>query len=233
MSYTPSTGKILADGLWRNNPGLVQLLGLCPLMAVTNTAINGLGLGIATLVTLVGSNTVVALIRDWIRAEVRIPVFVLVIASIVTIIELVMNAYFHGLYLILGIFIPLIVTNCSIIGRAEAFASKQPVGAAALDGAAMGVGFMLVLVILGGFRELVGQGTLLADAELLFGPAAAHWGFQLGEAYPGFLLAVLPPGAFIGLGLLIALKNVIDARARARRSLVPAGSAPRAEATAT
>lgn len=212
--------KIAKEGLWTNNVALVQLLGLCPLLAVTGTFINGLGLGIATLVTLVLSNTLVSLIRHWTRPEVRIPVFVLIIASIVTTIELVMNAWFHDLFLVLGIFIPLIVTNCSIIARAESFASRNNVLDSMLDGFMMGMGFLLVLVVLGGVRELIGFGTLFANADLMFGPAAKDFFFTLGDAYPGFLLAVLPPGAFISLGLLIAIKNGFDRRAKAAKPVI-------------
>ncbi|MGB5305008.1 MAG: electron transport complex subunit E [Gammaproteobacteria bacterium] len=212
----PTYAHILKEGLWNNNPGLVQLLGLCPLLAVTSNAINGLGLGLATLLTLVASNVTVSLIRKLVRPEVRIPVFVLVIASVVTVIELGMNAWLHDLYLILGIFIPLIVTNCAIIGRAESFASRNTVDRALVDGLAMGTGFMLVLVVLGGLRELVGQGTLLAQAHLMFGEAGRQLTLTLIDDYRGFLLAILPPGAFLGLGLLIAGVNVINAR-RERR----------------
>jgi len=208
----PSYTHILKEGLWMNNPGLVQLLGLCPLLAVTTTVINGLGLGLATTLTLVASNVIVSLIRKLVRPEIRIPVFVLVIASIVTVIELAMNAWLHDLYLILGIFIPLIVTNCAIIGRAESFASRHTVDRALLDGLAMGIGFTLVLVALGGLRELVGQGTLLAQAHLMFGEIGRHFTLTLIDDYRGFLLAILPPGAFIGLGLLIAGMNIINAR---------------------
>jgi electron transport complex protein RnfE len=204
--------NIIRDGLWHNNVGLVQLLGLCPLLAVTGTFINGLGLGLATLLTLVASNVTVSLIRSLVRPEVRIPVFVLVIASIVTIIELSMSAFFHELYKVLGIFIPLIVTNCSIIGRAEAFASKNTVGRALTDGLSMGMGFTLVLVALGSLREIIGHGTLFSQAHLMFGEAARSMTIVLVEDYSGFLLAILPPGAFIGLGLLIAMKNLIDKR---------------------
>jgi electron transport complex protein RnfE len=203
---------ISKKGLWTNNVALVQLLGLCPLLAVTGTLVNGLGLGIATLMTLVFSNSIVSLIRHWLKPEIRIPVFVLVIASIVTTIELVMNAWFHDLYLILGIFIPLIVTNCSIIARAEAYASKNSLLNSAADGFMMGLGFTLVLVVLGGMRELIGFGTLFANAHLMFGEAGRSLTVTFSEDYPGFLLAVLPPGAFIGLGLLIAMKNIIDKR---------------------
>jgi len=207
---TNQTAVISKNGLWTNNVALVQLLGLCPLLAVTGTVINGLGLGIATLITLVLSNSIVSLIRPWLKSEIRIPVFVLIIASIVTSIELIMNAWFHELHLILGIFIPLIVTNCSIIARAEAFASKNNLFDSALDGLMMGLGFALVLVVLGGLREMIGLGTLFANAQLMFGSMGESMTLTFSENYSGFLLAVLPPGAFIGLGLLIALKNVID-----------------------
>jgi electron transport complex protein RnfE len=209
---------IVRDGLWSNNVGLVQLLGLCPLLAVTGTFINGLGLGLATMITLITSNVIVSLIRKLVRSEVRIPVFVLVIASVVTVIELSMSAYLYGLYKVLGIFIPLIVTNCSIIGRAEAFASKNSVGRAFTDGLSMGLGFLLVLVTLGSLREIIGQGTLFSQAYLMFGEAARSWTITFVDDYSGFLLAVLPPGAFMGLGLLIAMKNVIDRR-KARRAV--------------
>ena len=221
---------IVRDGLWSNNVGLVQLLGLCPLLAVTGTLINGLGLGLATLVTLVASNVIISLIRKLVRPEVRIPVFVLVIASVVTVIELTMSAYLYGLYKVLGIFIPLIVTNCSIIGRAEAFASRNSVGRAFTDGLSMGLGFLLVLVTLGGLREAVGQGTLLSGAHLMFGEAARGWTVTLIGDYSGFLLAVLPPGAFMGLGLLIALKNVMDKRRQQRAA--PAAALKEAGTTA-
>jgi electron transport complex protein RnfE len=214
--------QIVVDGLWSNNPGLVQLLGLCPLLAVSNTAINGLALGLATTLTLLLSNSIVSLIRHYVRPEIRLPVFVLVIASIVTAIELAMNAWFYELYLILGIFIPLIVTNCSIIGRAEGFASKNTLPRAALDGVMMGLGFTGLLFTLGSLRELLGNATLLSQAHLLFGEAARSWTIVLSEDYRGFLVAILPPGAFFGLGLLIALKNVIDRRLQARRSIAPA-----------
>ena len=202
--------RIALDGLWTSNQALVALLGLCPLLAVSNTLINGLGLGLATTLVLVLSNSSVSIIRHWVRPEIRLPVFVLIIASFVTTVELVMNAYFHGLYKVLGIFIPLIVTNCAIIGRAEAFASRNPLPRALADGLAVGIGFTLALVVLGGGRELIGQGTLFDGAHLMFGEAARGWRLSLGEDYTGLLLAILPPGAFIGLGFMIALKNIID-----------------------
>ena len=200
---------IVRDGLWNVNPGLVQLLGLCPLLAISNTTINALGLGLATLLTLIVSNTAVSAIRAWLRPEIRIPAYVLLIASIVTVIEMLMNAWLHDLYLVLGIFLPLIVTNCMIIGRAESFASRQPVIASALDGAAQGTGFMLVLVTLGAAREALGHGTLLRDAHLLLGSHASDWTIQLWDTDAGLLIALLPPGAFIGLGLLLAVRNLI------------------------
>jgi len=217
--------RITLDGLWNNNQALVALLGLCPLLAVTNTMINGLGLGLATTMVLLLSNLSVSAIRHWVRAEVRLPVFVLIIASFVTAVELVMNAWFHELHKVLGIFIPLIVTNCAIIGRAEAFASRNPLGASAVDALAIGIGFTLALCVLGGMRELIGQGTLFDGAHLMFGDIAADWKLSLGDDYQGLLLAILPPGAFIGLGLMIAVKNLID-KGLARRAHKAVASEP-------
>ncbi|MEJ1359025.1 MAG: electron transport complex subunit E [Candidatus Sedimenticola sp. (ex Thyasira tokunagai)] len=213
-------GTLIKEGLWGNNQALVALLGLCPLLAVTNTAINGLGLGIATTLVLTLSNFTVSLIRNMVRKEVRLPIFVIVIASFVTAVELSMNAWFHELYKILGIFIPLIVTNCAIIGRAEAFASKNRVDRAIVDGLAMGIGFTLALVALGAMREIIGMGTLFSQADLMFGEAAAGLTITLGDNFQGMLLAILPPGAFIGLGFMIALKNIIDGRLQKRRSRI-------------
>ncbi|WGZ93276.1 MAG: electron transport complex subunit E [Candidatus Thiothrix putei] len=204
--------ELTVAGLWHNNPGLVQLLGLCPLMAVTTNFVNGLGLGLATLLALVASNLAISTVRDYIRPEIRIPAFVLIIAGNVTLIEMLMQAYFHDLYNILGIFIPLIVTNCIVIGRSEAYASKNPPLHAGYDSLMMGIGFMLVLMVLGGMRELVGNGTLFAQAHLMFGEAARGLTLTLGDDFKGLLLAALPPGAFIGLGFLVALKNYIDKR---------------------
>ena len=204
---TSTTGQIWRDGLWDNNPGLVQLLGLCPLLAVTNTAINGFGLALATLFVLVLSNLAVSITRRWLQPEIRIPVFVLIIASLVTVVDLSLQAWFAGLSHTLGIFIPLIVTNCTILARAEAFASRQPVRASLIDGLAQGIGFGLVLIALGAMRELIGQGTLLADAHLLLGDWAQRLELQLLPTGWGLLLAILPPGAFIGLGLLVALRQ--------------------------
>jgi electron transport complex protein RnfE len=211
---------ILHDGLWRNNPALVQMLGLCPLLAVSNAAVNGLALGLATTLTLIVTNTLISALRHWIRPEVRIPIYVVLIAATVTAIELAMNAWLHALYLALGLFIPLIVTNCFVIGRAETFAARHAIPRAALDGLANGIGFTAVLTLLGALRELLGRGTLLADIELLFGSAAQHLTLNLIPDYRGFLVMVLPPGAFFALALLIAAKNSRDARAHSRATAV-------------
>ncbi|WP_404408105.1 electron transport complex subunit E [Pseudidiomarina marina] len=211
MSNEVNTYKELTwQGLWNNNPALVQLLGLCPLLAVTATVTNALGLGLATLLVLVGSNITVSLVREFVPKEIRIPVFVMVIATFVTVIQLLMNAYVYGLYQALGIFIPLIVTNCAIIGRAEAYASKNPWHHAAFDGLMMGLGFTLILVLLGGIREVLGNGTLFDGANLLLGEWAANLRVELFSVDYPLLLAILPPGAFIVMGFIIAGKNWID-----------------------
>ena len=209
--------EIIHNGMWKNNPGLVQLLGLCPLLAVTSTVVNALGLGLATILVLVISNVTVSLIRNYVRPEVRIPVFVMIIAVAVTITQLIMQAYFYELYLIIGLFIALITTNCVIIARAEAYASKHNVAEAFLDGLFMGLGFTAVLLVLGAMREIIGFGTLFQQFELMFGAGAQWMKIVIFEDYPGFLLAILPPGAFIGLGLLIALKNIIDQKRSAAK----------------
>jgi electron transport complex protein RnfE len=205
-----SYGKLTLDGLWNNNIGFVQLLGLCPLLAVSSTVVNALGLGLATTLVLLASNVSVSLIRNLVRPEIRIPAFMMIIASFVTAIDLAMQGWLFELHKVLGIFIPLIVTNCSILGRAEAYASRTTVDRAAMDGFMMGLGFTLVLLLLGGLREVIGQGTLFANAHLMFGDIARDWTITLVGDYRGFLIAILPPGAFIGLGLLIAVKNIID-----------------------
>lgn len=217
---TKTSAEIIRDGLWTNNPALVQVLGLCPLLAVTSTVVNAIGLGLATLLVLMGSNLAVSLIRNFVSESVRLPAFVMIIASFVTCAELLMQAFTYELYQILGIFIPLIVTNCAILGRADAFASKNPPLPALLDGFMMGLGFLFVLIALGAIRELVGQGTLLTDMDLLLGPVASDWAIRPLANYPDVLFMVLPPGAFIGLGLLIALKNGIDNGIKARRAAV-------------
>lgn len=219
------------NGLWDNNPALVQLLGLCPLLAVTGTVTNALGLGLATMLVLIGSNVTVSLVRKWVPSEIRIPVFVMVIATFVTLIELFMNAFTYGLFMALGIFIPLIVTNCAIIGRAEAYASKNPWQLSAIDGFMMGLGFTVVLMLLGGLRELVGQGTLFDGAELLLGDWAQALRLEVFSVDYPLLLAVLPPGAFIGMGFIIAGKNWIDGYRARKRQDTPAEKVQRARVT--
>jgi electron transport complex protein RnfE len=209
--------ELSLNGLWKNNPAIVQLLGLCPLLAVTGSVVNAIGLGLATTLVLVCSNTAVSLIRNVVSEAVRLPAFVMIIASAVTCIELLMQAYTYELYQILGIFLPLITTNCVILGRADAFASKNPLLPAVYDGFIMGVGFSVVLVMLGALRELAGTGALFANMDLLFGPAAAGWKIVLVGDYKEFLLAILPPGAFIFTGLLIAGKNLVDANIKSRQ----------------
>jgi electron transport complex protein RnfE len=199
----------LQSGLWRDNPGLVQLLGLCPLLAVTTTFVNGLGLGVATMLVLTMSNALVSLTRRWITPDIRIPIYVLIIASLVTCTELIFKAWFPMLDRSLGIFIPLIVTNCAIVARAEVFASRNRVGTSIADGLSMGAGFALLLMALGAFRELVGQASILSHLDMITGgePIAG-----LSFADRGLLLAILPPGAFFSLALAVAAKNVLDRR---------------------
>ena len=221
--------EISLNGIWKNNPALVQLLGLCPLLAVTGSFVNALGLGLATMVVLVGSNVSVSIIRNAVSEAIKLPAFVMIIASFTTCTELLMQAFTYELYQILGIFIPLIVTNCSILGRADAFACKNKILPSALDGFMMGLGFMLVLLMIGGIREIIGSGTLFDNMHLLFGESARDWTLHLfGDNYKGFLIAVLPPGAFLVAGLLIALKNIADAkieqRLAAKKVKTPKGS---------
>jgi electron transport complex protein RnfE len=214
----------LKIGLWDENPGLVQLLGLCPVLAVTSSFVNGFGLGLATLAVLVASNGLVAATRRWIVAEIRIPIYVLIIASLVTCVELIFKAWFPSLDRSLGIFIPLIVTNCAIVARAEIFASRNTVSSSLVDGFAMGLGFALLLMAIGAFRELLGQGTLFARMDMLFGGEPMR-GLVLTDG--GWLLAVLPPGAFFTLAVAIAAKNVIDRRRRDKQLNAMPGRAQR------
>ena len=208
---TSATGILgrLKTGIWADNPGLVQLLGLCPLLAVTTTFVNGLGLGIATALVLSCSNVLVSITRKLIRPEIRIPMYVLIISSLVTCIELIFLAWFPALGRSLGIFIPLIVTNCAIVARAEVFASRNNAGDSFVDGLSMGCGFALLLTAIGAFRELIGQGTILSRLDMLLGGEPIR-GLVVFDG--GFLLAVLPPGAFLSLGIFVALKNAIDRR---------------------
>ncbi|MEK8080816.1 electron transport complex subunit E [Pseudomonas sp. XK-1] len=225
---SPSYRDITLNGLWKNNPALVQLLGLCPLLGVSNSVVNALGLALASAVVLICSNTAVSLVRGVVNTAVRLPAFVMIIAALTTCIELLMQAFTYELYQILGIFIPLITTNCVILGRADGFAAKNDPARSAYDGLAMGLGFGSVLVMIGALRELFGTGVLFANMHLLFGPLAANWQVTVFPEYRGFLLAILPPGAFIVLGLLIACKNRVDEvlaeRAKARQVDVPVQS---------
>jgi electron transport complex protein RnfE len=203
---------IVNNGLWKQNPGVVQLLGLCPTLAVTTTVINGLSLGIVTALVMAASNGTVSPIRRWVPEEIRIPIFILIIAVLVTFIDLGMNAFAHPLHKVLGIFIPLIVTNCIVLARIEAFAAKNSPVPSILDGFMMGMGLALILTLLGAMREIIGKGTLFSGFDLAFGPAAKAFTLTVIPEYDGFLLAVLPPGAFIALGLLIASRNWIEQR---------------------
>lgn len=208
----PSYKEILHNGLWKQNTGVVQLLGLCPVLAVSSSVVNGLSLGLATALVMALSGAAISPIRNFVPNEIRIPVFILIIAVLVTVVQYLMNAYLYGLYVVLGIFIPLIVTNCIVLARVEAFASKNPVSPSVVDGLAMGLGLTAALSVLGGMREIFGHGTLLSGLDLVFGDAAKSWVITVVPDYHGFLIAILPPGAFIGLGLLIAGKNFLTLR---------------------
>ncbi|WP_320818617.1 electron transport complex subunit E [Thalassolituus sp.] len=204
--------QIFRDGLWDNNVAMGQMLALCPLLAVTTSATNGLGMGIASLAVLLLTNIIISSVRGVISPQVRIPVLIVLIATVVTIVDMTINAFMHDLYKVLGLFIALIVTNCAIFGRAESFASKQPVIPAAADALAMGFGFTWVLVAVGGMREIFGSGTLFANASLLLGSHFAWLETVIIPNYSGILLAILPPGAFMALGFLIVIKRLIDRR---------------------
>ena len=202
--------KAVIDGLWKQNPGVIQLLGLCPTLAVTTTVVNGLSLGLATVIVMIVANASISPIRRFIPDEIRVPIFILVIAASVTVIDLAIHAYAEPLYKALGIFIPLIVTNCIVLARVESFASKNPILPSFYDGLFMGLGLCFVLILLGGMRELLGKGTLFSGLDLIFGQSYKGMSLEFFSNYEGFLLAVLPPGAFLGLALLIALTNWID-----------------------
>lgn len=227
----PSWGGLMKDGIWTNNPVLAQMIGLCPTLAVTGNATNGLGMGLATTAVLVLSNVLIASIRNLVSPNVRIPVFVALIASLVTLIDMSMNAWMYDLYQVLGLFIALIVVNCAILGRAEAFACKNPVAASAVDGFAMGLGFTLTLVVLGGIREILGSGTLFSGAGQMFGPALGFLEVTLIPDYKGYLMMILPPGAFFVIAFLIAGHRIIEQRA-ARRAKAAEEALPAAGAHA-
>lgn len=217
---SPSTREIIVNGLWTQNPGIVQLLGLCPLLAISSNVVNALSLGLATTLVMAIASGSVSLVRGLIPVAIRIPVFVLIIAALVTVVDLLIHAYALPLYLVLGVFIPLITTNCIVLARVESFSSKRGTADSVLDAVMMGLGLTLVLIVLGAGRELLGKGTLFAGFDLAFGPAAKAMAIQVIPDYHGFLLAILPPGAFIGLGLLIAARNwYLDIRARQARDM--------------
>ncbi|EFE94306.1 electron transport complex subunit E [Serratia odorifera] len=210
--------ELMIQGLWKNNSALVQLLGLCPLLAVTSTATNALGLGLATTLVLVITNGSISALRRWVPSEVRIPIYVMIIAAAVSIVQMLINAYAFGLYQSLGIFIPLIVTNCIVVGRAEAVAARKPVGLALIDGLFIGLGATGAMFVLGSMRELIGNGTLFDGADMLLGSWAKVLRIEVVHFDSPFLLAMLPPGAFIGLGLMLAVKYVIDEKMKARKA---------------
>jgi electron transport complex protein RnfE len=214
-------GRIFRDGLWDNNVATGQMLALCPLLAVTTSATNGLGMGLATLAVLILTNTAIAVVRGIITPQVRIPVLIVLIATVVTLVDMAINAWLHDLYKVLGLFIALIVTNCAIFGRAESFASKNAVLASIADAVAMGTGFTLVLVLMGGIREILGSGTLFAHASLLLGQHFAWLEMVIIPDFSGILLCILPPGAFMVLGFIIAGKRILDRRITARSTRPP------------
>ena len=218
-----SYSRIVKDGLWDNNGVLCQMLGMCPTMAMTTSATNGLGMGLATAFVMATSNLLIAATRGYITREVRIPVFILIIAAMVTVTDLALNAWMHELYKVLGLFIPLIVSNCLPLGRAEMFAAKEPILPSFMDGLFMGIGFTLSLTVIGTMREIVGSGTWFADASLLLGPAFKFMETKVYAGDGGILVAVLPPGGFLALGLLLAVKRILDVRAGKPIALGPVG----------
>ena len=189
--------RIFVKGLWENNAVFKQVLGMCPVLAVTTSAINGIAMGVASTVVLVCSNMVVSLIKNIIPPKVRIPTYIVVIAAFVTIIDLLMNAYFHDIHKVLGLFVPLIVVNCMILGRAESFASKNNLSNSIMDGLGVGIGFTLALFLLGSIREILGNGSIFNF-------------YILSENFEPAVIMILPPGAFITLGFLLSLVNYID-----------------------
>ncbi len=221
MSY----GRITRDGLWDNNIVFAQILGMCPTMAVTSSATNGLGMGLATTAVLLASNALVSSVRHLITPDVRIPVYIVLIATLVTLVDVSLNAWAHDLYKVLGLYIALIVANCAVLGRAEAFAQKAGVGEAAMDGLMMGLGFTFALTLIGGIREVIGAGTLFANAHLLLGPAFSFLETTVIPEYKGYLLMILPPGGFLVLGFLLAGKRVLDARRAEKAALVAEAAA--------
>ena len=217
--------EIIKNGLWDQNIVFSQLLGMCPTMAVTTSGTNGLGMGLATTFVLVGANILVSCIRDFVSPQVRIPVYIVVIATLVTLVDMGLNAWMRDLYRVLGLFIALIVVNCAVLGRAESFASRSTVLASALDGLCMGIGFTVALTAIGLIRELIGMGTLFNQASLLLGPNFAFLEMKVFPNYGGVLMMVLPPAGFLVLGLLLALKRVLERRSAATEKTTLTGSA--------
>jgi electron transport complex protein RnfE len=220
--------RIVKDGMWDNNVVFAQMLALCPALAVTGTATNGLGMGLATTTVLIASNVLISSLRRLVSPEVRIPVYIVFIATLVTLVDMGLNAWVHELYKVLGLFIALIVVNCAILGRAESFASKNAVLPSAVDGLMMGLGFTAALVVLGSVREILGSGTLFAQAHLLLGEAFAFLELRIIPEYRGFLLMILPPGGFLAVGFLLAGKRVLDKRRAERVEAVAAAPEPAA-----
>ncbi len=214
--------EIAWNGIWKQNCGVVQILGLCPILAISTNVVNAVSLGLATILVMALANLAISALRNFIPYEIRIPVFILIIAALVTVVDLAFNAYLHELYLVLGIFIPLIVTNCIVLARVEAFAAKNEPADSTVDGIAMGIGLTLVLAVLGAMREIIGSGTLFSGIEMIFPGVEGLTLF--GDDYPGFLVAILPPGAFIALGFLIAGRNWIEARKQALARANPPSS---------
>ncbi|TXH74932.1 electron transport complex subunit E [Thiobacillus sp.] len=223
-----SYARIAKDGLWDNNVVFSQMLALCPTLAVTGSATNGLGMGLATTAVLVASNMLISAVRHLVSDEVRIPVYIVLIATLVTLVDMGLNAWAHELYKVLGLFIALIVVNCAILGRAESFASKSTVAESAVDGVMMGLGFTAALVAIGGVREIIGSGTLFANAHLLLGAHFAFLELTLIPDYRGYLLMILPPGGFLVVGFLLAGKRMLDRRRAARAELDTAVPQPAA-----
>jgi len=222
---TTAYRDIVEDGLWRNNVVFAQILGMCPTMAVTTSGTNGLGMGLATTAVLLLANMIISSLRHWISPQVRIPVFIVLIAALVTVVDMALNAYLHDLYKVLGMYIALIVANCAVLGRAEAFAARQPVLASGLDGLSMGLGFTFALTLIGLIRELFGAGTLFSQASLLLGPSFAFMEMTVVHDYGGFLLMILPPGGFLVLGLLLAGKRLLESRTSKAAAPAPLAAA--------
>jgi electron transport complex protein RnfE len=218
--------RIARDGLWNNNIVFAQILGMCPTMAVTGSATNGLGMGLATTAVLVAANAMVSMVRNVVTPDVRIPVYIVIIATLVTLVDVSLNAWAHDLYKVLGLYIALIVANCAVLGRAEAYAQKASILPAAMDGLMMGLGFTFALTLIGGIREVIGAGTLFANAHLLLGSSFAFLETTVIPGYRGYLLFILPPGGFLVLGFLLVGKRILDRYLAERRTAIPLSLVP-------